>query len=862
MGLATGTKLGPYEINGQLGAGGMGEVYRARDARLGRDVAIKVLPQSFAADPDRLRRFEQEARVTGSLNHPNILAVYDIGTLNGSPYLVSELLEGDTLRDHMSGSALPQRKAIDYGTQIARGLAAAHEKGVVHRDLKPENIFVLRDGRLKILDFGLAKTIRSEAMAAGSAPTLAEDQHAEATTPGQVLGTVGYMSPEQVKGKVADHRSDIFTFGTILYEMLSGQRASKRDSSVETMSAILKEDPPELTETARNIPPGLERVVRHCLEKAPEQRFQSVSDIAFDLEMISGQGSATSKLVAVKESKQRRFYVGGIIAAAAVLAFGLGYLLGHRTQNYLSPRFRQLTFQRGTIFAANFAPDGQSIIYTAAWNGAPTGDLYTTRTDSIMSRPLNIQDAEVLGISSKGNMAIRLRTSPLYAQPRGTLAVVPITGGAPRELMDDVVQAAWAPDGESLAAVHFADEEYRLEYPFGKVLFSSKAGLMSHIRFSPDGKHIAYFDHPAAIDSRGYVAVTDLQGKTRRLTGEWSDLTGLVWSLDGQEVWFTGSDAGINSKLYAVDLKGNLRNLLHVPGRLKVMDISSSGKVLFTNETNRQEVWGRGPFSEKEVNLSWFDWTLGRSISTDGKWAVLEEDGEGGGPDYSVFLRKTDGSEAIRLGSGWAGDISPDGKWVASGQVQQPAATILLPTGAGQSLTLNDANIEHVPSANAFAPDGKALVVVGSEPNQPVQSYWVPLDGSPAKRVGPPGFRARAISPDSQRLVGKLGNKNLIVPVSGSDPPQELTKLLPNDRIQQWSGDGKYLFSSRPAGLAAEVYKIDIQSGTAQLMFKAAPGDLSGTSGVGGGRLTRDGKYYVFTVARTLSDLYTVENLK
>ncbi|HXM79850.1 MAG TPA: serine/threonine-protein kinase, partial [Thermoanaerobaculia bacterium] len=290
MAIAPGTRLGPYEILVPIGAGGMGEVYRAKDPRLGREVAIKVLPASFSFDPERLRRFEQEARAAGLLNHPNITAVYDIGTENQAPYVVTELLEGETLRGALAGGRLSARKAVDYALQIAHGLAAAHEKGIVHRDLKPENLFVTKDGRVKILDFGLAKLTHTEE---GSGVTNLPTATA-GTEPGVVLGTLGYMSPEQVRGRPADARSDIFSFGAILYEMLSGKRAFHGDSAADTMSAILREDPPELSVTNQNISPGLDRIVRHCLEKNPEQRFHSAHDLAFDLETLSGVSAPRS----------------------------------------------------------------------------------------------------------------------------------------------------------------------------------------------------------------------------------------------------------------------------------------------------------------------------------------------------------------------------------------------------------------------------------------------------------------------------------------------------------------------------------------------------------------------------------------
>ena len=302
MSVATGTQLGPYEIQSPIGAGGMGEVYRAYDIRLDRIVAIKILPASFATDPDRLQRFAQEARAAAALNHPNILSIFDIGNDHGTPYVVSELLDGETLRARLQKAPLSLRRAINYSLHVARGLAAAHEKGIVHRDLKPENLFITNDDRVKILDFGLAKMLAPASVrGTGDAMTVQV-----ATEAGLVLGTVGYMSPEQVRGKPALPESDIFAFGAILYEMVSGKRAFHRDTPADTMSAILHEDPPELTETARNVPIGLDRIVRHCLEKNPSQRFHSAGDLAFDLESLCDISTTKSNaLAAAREARAK-----------------------------------------------------------------------------------------------------------------------------------------------------------------------------------------------------------------------------------------------------------------------------------------------------------------------------------------------------------------------------------------------------------------------------------------------------------------------------------------------------------------------------------------------------------------------------
>src|ERR1700722_2476111 len=334
MPLAAGTRLGPYEVLGHLGSGGMGEAYRARDSRLGREVALKILPAAFASDSDRVRRFEQEGRAAAALNHPNIVVIYDAGSEGGVFYVATELLEGETLRERLAGSALPVRKTIDYSIQTARGLAAAHAKGITHRDLKPENLFLTKDGLVKILDFGLAK--HAAMKSAGTHPTELATQPIE-TDPGKVLGTVGYMSPEQVRGQVADARSDLFSLGVVIYEMVSGKRSFTGESSVEVMNAILKQEPPDL-EAA--LPPVLDRVIRRCLEKKPEQRFQSALDLAFALESISGPSTSGTQQILVK---QRPRYAGMIALVAVACLIAVAFIVGRRTSQTPSPSFQRMT---------------------------------------------------------------------------------------------------------------------------------------------------------------------------------------------------------------------------------------------------------------------------------------------------------------------------------------------------------------------------------------------------------------------------------------------------------------------------------------------------------------------------------------
>jgi hypothetical protein len=436
MSLSAGTRLGPYVIGAPLGAGGMGEVYRATDSRLGREVAIKVLPASFAAEAERLRRFEQEARAIGALNHANILAVYDIGTHDGAPYVVSELLEGETLRARVGDTPLPRRKASDYATQIARGLAAAHEKGIVHRDLKPDNLFVTRDGRVKILDFGLAKMTEPSSVDSETALVAA----APGTDAGTVLGTVGYMSPEQVRGLKVDHRSDIFAFGVVLYEMLTGRRAFQGDSAVETMNAILKSDPAPAQIGQQPLPPVLDRIVQHCLEKSPEERFQSARDIAFDLDALAGESSQTSVKVA---APSRSRWLKPVALALLVAAGGAALFVAGRSTAAApaNPVFQPLTFRRGDVSHGRFGSEGRAIVYAARWEGGPL-ELYSAQPGSPESRAIGLQ-ADLQAVSKHGEMAVLLN-------PAGNsiLARMPTGGGAPRQVLEQVQSADWGPDGD------------------------------------------------------------------------------------------------------------------------------------------------------------------------------------------------------------------------------------------------------------------------------------------------------------------------------------------------------------------------------------------------------------------------------
>ena len=858
MALASGTKLGPYQIQSTIGAGGMGEVYRASDSRLGRDVAIKVLPSSFAADADRLSRFAQECRATAALNHPNILSIFDIGEDRTAPYIVSELLEGETLRERLREGAIPARKAIDYARQIANGLAAAHEKGITHRDLKPENLFITTDGRVKILDFGLAKLKQPEADESGDAPTMQV-----ATDAGMVMGTVGYMAPEQVRGKPADSRSDIFSFGAILYEMLSGKRAFHGDSPVETMSAILKEEPPDLIETNRNVPSALERIVRHCLEKNPAERFQSARDLAFNLEAMSEISSSRSGAQALpieKEKMERRWMRLTGASALLLASWAAVYFIANRG-TAANPIFHEITFRNGTIWDARFAPDGQTIVYGANWEGNPA-ELFSTRSDSTDSRSVGLPSAQILSISSKGEMAINLGAAPYSAFTiKGTLARVPLVGGAPREVLDSVLWADWGPDGESFAVIRpTTGSSDDLEYPIGNVIYSPEAWA-SHVRFAPNGEYLAIADHVPSGDD-GRIVIIDKHGNHKASSSFYTSVEGLAWSPNGKEVWFSAVPTGAARSLYALDLSGKERLIYRAPGGVTIHDISRSGQVLLAADKVRLGMFALAPGETHERSLSWFDWSLLTDLSADGKTLLFSESGEAMGNGLgSLFLRNTDGSPAVRLGEGGFGKLSPDGKWavISSGN---PAKLVLSPTGAGQSRQLTDNKMDHF--ATGWLADNRTIFFGASEAGKPGRSYVLDIDspGAVPRPVTPEGVVGSYATPDGKFLLApNQKHEYSLFPVDGGAPQKLNLDIQPEEYAIGFIDNGKSVLA-RTRGLPVKITRIDVATGKRSPFKEIVPADPAGAQSIVSLRFSADGKSYAYSLGRWLSDLYVVDGLK
>ena len=857
MTLIPGFKLGPYEIVESIGAGGMGEVYRARDARLGRDVAVKVLPASLSRDAERLKRFEQEARAASALNHTNILSIFDVGSHEGAPYLVMELLEGETLRDVLLDGALPLGRAVEIGSQIASGLAAAHAKGIVHRDLKPENVFVTKDRRAKILDFGLAKASSPKD---GGEDLTSAGTRSLLTEAGAVLGTVGYMSPEQVRGEPVDGRSDLFALGAILYEMLTGTRVFGRETAADTMSAILKEDPVELPV---RVPAPLARIVRRLLEKMPEDRFQSASDLGFALDALSSFSRPST--ATLQAPRTRRAPVGLLIGGGALVVAALvvaAFAAGKRTGTAPAVTYKRLTFQRGRILSAHFAPDGQTILYTASWEGR-SPEIYSARVDSTESRPLGLPDVSALfSVSSSAKLLVQHRTS----EGRDALAQVALSGGASRDLVEGVTSAAWAADGRSFAllAGHRGGTQ-RLEFPAGQVLVSTPDDL-SVLAVSPDGRHVAFLSR--ANISTGYnVEVVDTAAKRRVLSANWDFIWpgGIAWSPKGDEVWFSGDREGGTRWLNAVSLAGRERVIMRLPDDVYLHDVFRDGRTLLAREVRRHSLVVLPPGETSERDLSWLDHSGPSGITDDGRQVGIVEFGEGGGPTYATYLRKTDGSPAVKIAEG-AGILSRDGKFVLGFVHAQPLKAFMAPTGPGARRELPLGRISSL-SWNDWFPDGRSVVLTGREAKGGTRVYVQDaLDPKEPRPISPEGFSlfwgSQPVGPDGQVLfVMNPEGRPVFIPSIGG-PAREIPGILPGEEPLQWWDRGHALLVWKSGLFPARVYRLDLATGKRTLFRELSPQDLAGTHLASGPRFTPDGRSYVYGYYRTLSDLYLVEGLK
>jgi serine/threonine protein kinase len=858
MPLAAGEQLGPFIIRAPLGKGGMGEVYLAFDPRLGREVAIKVLLPGVVANAERRARFIQEAKLASSLNHRNIITIYDIDSarVDGKPvdFVAMQYVLGKTLDKLIGRKGLRLSEALRYAEQIADGLAAAHRAGIIHRDLKPANIVVNDQGELKILDFGLANLVEREEPDAW-APTLTVPVEAAA---GTVAGTVAYMSPEQAEGQTVDERSDIFSLGAVLYEMITGRRAFGGDSTLSTLASVLHTDPTPLRKSREQVPRDVERIIERCLRKDPRRRWQNVLDLKIALEDVSLEPDSSE---AAPDGPSSPSWLSGrwsllLWLALAVVASAAGGYIGARTLVRPHPTFERLTFRRGNVAGARFAPDG-TVLFSAQWATDPT-IVFSMRPGRGESRPLGLPNARILSVSSSGEMAILL-DSDARGSP-GTLARVPLSGGAPREILTNVNDADWSPDGQNLAVAHVVGGRDRIEYPIGTVLYENVEPIPPlTLRVSPKGDSIAFFEYDSSV---GDFAVTllDTHGKKRTLSRGWRAEGGLAWSPDGSEIWYSGTKTGGEPDLRAVNMTGGERILVEAPAWLVVQDMSKDGRVLATVEDSRIGILGFVRGSTEERDLSWFEASRVYDISNDGSVILFIELTYGQSRNPAIYLRKTDGSPAVRLGDGNHPALSPDGKLVACVVSDGPRTSLtLLPTGAGVARTIGSSDI-HYERVEWF-PDGERILFQGSEPNRPARTFVQDLSGAKPVPLTPEGVGASHVSPDQKYMTVVAGAKLSLFPIRGGEL-KPVENLEPGESVLRWSDDGRFLFLRKSDGPASlQIVRLNVVTGRREPWKELQAPDSVGVQIVQA-VMTPDGKSYAYSYQRDTSTLYLAEGLR
>ena len=839
----------------------MGEVYRARDTRLDRIVAIKVLPDDLVNTPGRrVERFRQEARAIARISHPNICTLHDVGEDRSDIFLVMEYVDGSTLARRLEDGPLPLALALRIAIAIADALDHAHRHGVVHRDLKPANIMLPRDS-VKLLDFGLAKLRERD----GQAPANATES-AQLTHVNTIAGTVPYMSPEQIEGRDVDARTDIFSFGVVLYEMVCGRRPFAGDSRSSLMAAIVALEPPKPTSLQPQVTAALERVIVRCLAKGPDDRWQTARDLAAELRWIAEPGSSTIPAATTRTRGSRRAAllggVAGVVLAGAVIA-----AIATSVWPKLSvPEYHPVTFRKGVVSSARFTADGQSFIYSATWEGQPY-DVFLGRSESPDARDLQLKDARILSVSKAGDMAVLFGPQNIQqAFGARTLARIAMAGGARRDLLDGVVDADWVPGTNDLAVIRDPGEgrPWTVEFPAGTVVHETSAAWS--LRVSPDGTRVAFFEGPLLFDSAFNAMVTTIDKSghkstfARGVTG-----LGLAWTPSGEEIWFTATRPGQYAPhVKAVSLSGVERTVHRAPDWLVLHDISADGRVLMSRNSIRINMACRPPGGASERDLTWLTASRVTGLSDDGATVIFTDPLARTSSDPMLFRRTMDGSPAVPLGEGGGGVLSPDGKWVLA---SSGGHLVLIPTGAGATTPLPKPTGVVEAGPGRWLGDSKRIVFTGLSADGKPRGYIQEIPNGIPRAITPEGvyLAARATVRD-ESVLARVGPKWALFPIDGGNSVP-VPALAPGDAPVQWSSDGRYIFTldravaGKPAPV--EVFRVELATGSRAVWRTLSPSDPVGVEDMRPTvALTPDGQGYCYSYMRRLGDLFVVDGLK
>jgi hypothetical protein len=858
MTIAPGVRLGSYEITGPLGEGGMGVVYRATDSKLKREVAIKVLPSELAQDPERLSRFEREARLLAALNHPNVAHVYGFETATLSDaesvhFLAMELVEGEDLAERLKRGAIPVDEALEIARQIAEALEEAHEKGIVHRDLKPANVSLTPDGKVKVLDFGLAKALIGEVAggsAAGSSGDLSRSptRTHTGTQAGVILGTASYMSPEQAKGAPVDRRADIWAFGVLLYEMLAGARLFAGDSAAEVLAGVLKTEV-SFAALPPATPPGVRRLLRRCLERRPKDRLRDIGDARLELgETLSGRAGDDAAAAPAKAPRARTLRRSAAAAALLLACGAIGFGIARmRVPRAAAPvDYHVLTSEEGFVYSARFASDGETIVYGQVKEGRPVA-LYSTRADATASRALDTPSADVVGISRSGTMALVLDRRYAGSWMRiGTLAQAELAGGSPRALLEGVYDADVAPDGASFAVVRGDGNEQRLEYPIGTVLHRT-SGWVSSPRISRDGRRVAFADHPIVGDDQGNVAVVESGRPVQRLSGPLNFLHGVAWSADGREVVASFGTADDGAFLSAFASGAPPRTLLRTITRTRLHDIAPSGAILLSSDAFSVSVEGRLAAGLTTLPFGSQTEALIGGISEDGGTVVGIRGGRFEAGEYEAFSQRGE-APPVSLGTGIAAGITPDGRRAFLYTLRRNQDKLrVVPIGPGDERIYDLAGVD-LQTSNydpvSCAEDGQTVSFLGRRAGEEPRGYVLDLQDAKAPRaVTPAPVRNVRIAPDGRRLVavGAGSLPELYDVATGTK--SAIPGAVAGEVVVAWSSGSDALFVWDQK-LPARVERLDLATGRRDLAFEWRP--RGGTEGLYGLlNVTTDARWFL-----------------